>query len=343
MTPMKGIVRVAARKRLHPVMLVSSIRCAQQAAEPETLSKREQRRRQKDSGEIITEESKASVPKAADFNPTIIAENVPRWKTENANPELIGNFYQVIPSLDKFRGQAFTMDPANHKLPQSSIMLRESTLKVMKNVMDEILKGNSGRKIVLAFNWIAGKEFYSKTESGTFIQPKLTASVLKLFLDMNTDILAKICGIWNQQCGIITRSVKAVLGELLDNAGSRPPFIIAVDQLNALFTKTAYHDTDSTILLSDRFELINAFQERNRLTDPVIKSPFLDLLLSSDKKGMNAKFEDISDVDAFGVLLPRGIAKADGTGKVNKSLVERVWILTGGNARKLVASTQLLK
>ncbi|KAI8846462.1 mitochondrial ribosomal death-associated protein 3-domain-containing protein [Chytridium lagenaria] len=317
-------------------MLVSSIRCASRP-EPESKEgplngniynirsfEHERAKTSSDSGEIITEESKASVPQAADFKPTIIAENVPRWKTENANPELIGNFYQVIPSLDKFRGEY-------------------------------------GEENCVGWRKGMRKEFGFVTSRGTFIWHWII-----LFSTCQSGSLKDLVesGINNSESSHV--ALKAVLGELLDNAGSRPPFIIAVDQLNALFTKTAYHDTDSTILLSDRFELINAFQE-----------------VLEHKKGMNAKFEDISDVDAFGVLLPRGIAKADGDGfvregkvkpvglervetptlerrevesflryyaamkvfygKVNKSLVERVWILTGGNARKLVASTQLLK
>ncbi|KAJ3203320.1 37S ribosomal protein S23 mitochondrial, partial [Dinochytrium kinnereticum] len=351
----------------------SAVRNAQQkdaTLDGEPKSKKQQRRQMAQDASTETSEGKVTTkspdaimaPSKANFTES------PIWKPENATSDSAGTFFRVVPGLDQYEGEAFTKDPANHKIPQSSVMLRECTLKIMKDVMEELAKGRSTRKIVLdgepgsgkssvllqlsghfsaldyivfyvprPSHWISAKEFYSKTESGTFIQPKLTSSVLKLFLNMNRTLLSKIQVVGEHTIGksvfkgslkdlselgagspdVAHAALKAVLSELLSDASSRPPLVIAIDQVNALFTKTAYNDTDGTVLTSDRFELVSVFHDalsRRELTnaviltaldqtDPTIKSPYLDHLLHQGTR-VTSKFEDISDVDRYGVLPP---------------------------------------
>ncbi|KAJ3115651.1 hypothetical protein HDU96_000269 [Phlyctochytrium bullatum] len=127
----------------------------------------------------------------------------PRWSHDNARKDIVGTFLRNVPELDTYENLAFTNDPCNHKLPQSSVMLRECTLSVIKDSMKELEGGVSRKKIVLgnilgstgsyivsdASLWVSGREFYRKNNSGQFTQSELVAKVLAAFGEVNGKIL----------------------------------------------------------------------------------------------------------------------------------------------------------
>ncbi|KAJ3102513.1 28S ribosomal protein S29, mitochondrial [Phlyctochytrium planicorne] len=203
-----------------------------------------------------------------------------------------------------------------------------------------------------------GKEFYAKESEG-FTQSALASTVLKQFLQMNSALLAKIqvkgtheigketfkgsleklveLGVSNQESS--HQVLNATVSELVENSTDRPPVVFIIDQLNAFYTKTAYNDTDSSVITSDKFQLVQSFYKvlqqpslKNAAvlaatdrTDPFIRSPYLDTLLSihQNDRRKGAKYEDLQTVDPFGVVLPEKLDLLSNDGFAGKDVAPK--------------------
>ncbi|KAJ3334225.1 37S ribosomal protein S23 mitochondrial [Blyttiomyces sp. JEL0837] len=203
-------------------------------------------------------------------------------------------------------------------------------------------------------HWLAAKEPYAKDEaSKTFTQSQLTSKVLGSLLKSNQETLKKVAFRGDLTVGgtkftgslldLVTLGsnnqthshscLEALVKDLLDHPESRPPVLVAVDQVNSFYSKTAYFDTDSTRLTSDQFAIVNSFAKlltRPSLsnmaviaatdrTDPAIKSAFFDYHLetcptfekssSSDKLSV-PKYQSMPGVENSPALLPHALAPA---------------------------------
>ncbi|RKO92452.1 Squalene/phytoene synthase-domain-containing protein [Blyttiomyces helicus] len=124
------------------------------------------------------------------------------------------------------------------------------------------------------FSWINGTEPFEYVEKlGRYEQPELVAKLLKRFGDMNAGILSKLMAssVERTLADIVADGVKnpteaqkafeSVLEELRATSNERPPVLIAIDQVNAMYTMTHYHDTESKPLLANRFSVIDVFHK----------------------------------------------------------------------------------
>ncbi|KAI8615008.1 mitochondrial ribosomal death-associated protein 3-domain-containing protein [Chytriomyces sp. MP71] len=175
-------------------------------------------------------------------------------------------------------------------------------------------------------NWISGLEPYDESaEEGMFTQAAFTSTVLSQFFKVNGPLLEKVVvqgkyefdgaafsGSLAQLVSIGIDSPKhshkvldAFISELLEFPENRPRVLFSFDQVNAFYSKTAYHDTKSNVLLADQLELLRPFMQilaRPTLpkaavicatdrTNGEINSPFLTHLLN----GSPAAARDLTD------------------------------------------------
>ncbi|KAJ3413451.1 28S ribosomal protein S29, mitochondrial [Chytridiales sp. JEL 0842] len=190
-----------------------------------------------------------------------------------------------------------------------------------------------------------------------------------------------------------------LLNQLEDHSSKRPPVLFAIDQINTFYTTTQYYDRESKALTADRLATVAPFLRllaAEKLqktvivgamdrTHSTIKSRFLEHV-SNSVNNVNksakppigtSKYQDLSHIGTFGVLLPEVLAPAATDpfivksevhpknlvkysvpvfsraeidallrnhqkrkfllrNKVDNNLVDKLKMVTGGNAREIV-------
>ncbi|KAJ3083509.1 37S ribosomal protein S23 mitochondrial [Rhizoclosmatium hyalinum] len=219
--------------------------------------------------------------------------------------------------------------------------------------------------IVLHFqniaSWTSGLEPYARApDSDLFTQSAFTAVVLKQIADVNASVLDKITvkgsysfgnkpfsgtlsqllavGINNEKNA--QKVLESFMNELLEFPENRPPVLFSFDQVNALYTNTAYFDEESKPIHANKLALLRPFiQLLTRPTVPKacilaatdqtttqIKSPFLNHLISQKQQQQHkdassstsssttttsASAENLSEFSSFGnALVSKEIAPA---------------------------------
>jgi hypothetical protein len=117
--------------------------------------------------------------------------------------------------------------------------------------------------------WVSGIYPY-ESSSALYVQRELASKVLKSILDLNEPLLKDIIttdglslvalmkeGIQNlpKSQGIL----ELMLETLNSTSVKRAPVLFALDQVNALFCKTAYADKESNPLTADKFQIVQSF------------------------------------------------------------------------------------
>lgn len=119
-----------------------------------------------------------------------------------------------------------------------------------------------------AQSWVSGIEPFAWTADGSYKQPELAARILKDFWEANSSILSKLQVqkkpvsqlVKEQKPENVHATLESVINGLLKD-NSRPPMLICIDQVNALYSTTAYHDKESNVLDADRFKLPAYFRK----------------------------------------------------------------------------------
>ena len=101
-------------------------------------------------------------------------------------------------------------------------------------------------------------------------QPELAAKILQDFVKLNKQTLSKIKSVdgngtladFMLSSSKDSKKAQQILDSSLDfllKSSDRPNVLLALDQSNALYSKTAYNDKDSNPITSDKFEVIQTF------------------------------------------------------------------------------------
>ncbi|KAH6584953.1 hypothetical protein BASA50_001015 [Batrachochytrium salamandrivorans] len=123
--------------------------------------------------------------------------------------------------------------------------------------------------------WMSGIEPYEMSLSRSkYLQPELTQKFISLLLEWNESALSKIPlreGSSESVADIARLAAEgdpessfAILEEIMTRiftAKNRNPVLLAIDQFNALYRRTAYFDTKSHPLTTDRFALPSMIQK----------------------------------------------------------------------------------
>ncbi|KAJ3124565.1 37S ribosomal protein S23 mitochondrial [Nowakowskiella sp. JEL0407] len=189
--------------------------------------------------------------------------------------------------------------------------------------------------------------FTKRTDADLYDQPEYCRKILKSVLKFNGDAFSDINvkttielgngdietldDLINHGIDHIGDSVKVVeilFTELSLENPDRPPVLVAIDQIDALYSETAYHDTESKIIDADKFSFMKVFIDLIKRTDltrfvvtgatdatdnrlstsllkPLIQSETIPTInKDSTQLPLNAKKWDIPKQTAKGVLLP---------------------------------------
>lgn len=187
-------------------------------------------------------------------------------------------------------------------------------------------------------SWTCGKYEYESTANG-YLQPTLCKHVLSELVAWNENILKSLSSpVENQnllqycQSGISNlKNSNNVLMQVLDHLLSKAcdkQILIALDQVNALYTSTVYRDKESAPLTADKFILINKIHSilastqfgntkvvriiAQDMTKPLIRSRPLEKKVKeleniSDSHKVDVsrnRYEHLDSISEFGVLLP---------------------------------------
>ncbi|KAI8815967.1 mitochondrial ribosomal death-associated protein 3-domain-containing protein [Fimicolochytrium jonesii] len=196
-------------------------------------------------------------------------------------------------------------------------------------------------------HWVNGTQPFDPlpTEDNArpqFAQPTVASQFLEQFLKINNEAALRSIAVEGEgeqtvlsvaQEGIARpATAQAALGTLLEalaNDTKRSPVLIAIDQANALYAKTAYHDVESRAVTGDQLatikSLISLLSQEKRLKKGAIvcaidrsntqfPSPLLESLIASApsvstpavaslKSPEGRRAADFSHVDQYGVLL----------------------------------------
>ncbi|KND01863.1 uncharacterized protein SPPG_03653 [Spizellomyces punctatus DAOM BR117] len=194
-------------------------------------------------------------------------------------------------------------------------------------------------------NWVDGSEpFEPVPGTKMFRQPQAVARTLQQFLDLNPDLtkiktaegqtLAQVAETGVREPEKAQESLETIL-DTLSKEKNRPPVLIAIDQVNSFYSKTAYFDAQSNPVLANQLTAVDAFVRFLNRTRPLSKgailcavdqsdtqlqSPFLEVLLSNSPQipsspssqpiAANRRYQDVTSVDSFGVLLSDRLAPA---------------------------------
>ncbi|KAJ3038513.1 37S ribosomal protein S23 mitochondrial [Rhizophlyctis rosea] len=196
------------------------------------------------------------------------------------------------------------------------------------------------------FDWVCGLEPYAPVKDTIYYdQPEATAKVLKAIGRLNGEALAEIPASsgkgtladivqqGSEDPAVAHACLEELFGELSNGGADRPPVLIAIDQVNGLYSRTAYRDVHSKVITADRFNLARSFIKflngERKLKGAVLTStdyttnhlhsPFLNHILTSPSTPtitipteesklpgpMRRDFvprRPLKDVDEFGVL-----------------------------------------
>ncbi|TPX72824.1 hypothetical protein SpCBS45565_g00327 [Spizellomyces sp. 'palustris'] len=194
-------------------------------------------------------------------------------------------------------------------------------------------------------NWVNGSEpFEPVPGTKVFRQPQAVARALQQFLDLNPDLskvktaegqsLAEVAETGVREPEKAQKSLEAIL-DTLSKENERPPVLLAIDQVNSFYSTTAYFDAQSNPVLANQLTAVDAFARFLNHTRPMSKgailcavdqsdtqlqSPFLNTLLSTSPQipsspssqpiASNPRYQDVTSVDSFGVLLSDRLAPA---------------------------------
>ncbi|KAI8920044.1 mitochondrial ribosomal death-associated protein 3-domain-containing protein [Powellomyces hirtus] len=199
--------------------------------------------------------------------------------------------------------------------------------------------------------WVNGTEPFEPVQgTSTFAQPGVAVRILKHFLQLNSSSgLATIKSESGENVSEIARqgvadpsraqkALDEVLAALASGGKDRAKVLIAVDQINTFYCKTAYHDSESREVIANQLAAIQSFAGFFTLekklahgalicavdrSDTQHSSPLLNSLLSSRKSAtasapsqtsrpqhLQKQYHDLAAVDEFGVLLPERLAPA---------------------------------
>ncbi|KAJ3346082.1 hypothetical protein HDU91_007147 [Kappamyces sp. JEL0680] len=196
--------------------------------------------------------------------------------------------------------------------------------------------------IVLYFpnvaRWTSGKYEYESTNDQTYIQPTLAAQILRDMLAFNPASLAAVSSPSKEFANLAAfvaagaeniKMAQDVLEQVLDHLFTpgleRPNVLVALDQANALYSRTQYSDKESVPLTADRFVIASKFhsilsssQMENTArvispdhSQPLIKSQYLSSTasgvpaLNHDPLALAVKqYSSLDSASDFGVQLP---------------------------------------
>ncbi|KAJ3024161.1 37S ribosomal protein S23 mitochondrial [Thoreauomyces humboldtii] len=198
--------------------------------------------------------------------------------------------------------------------------------------------------------WVNGIEpFEFDPKSSTYQQPAVAARILEHFVNLNSSkVLGQLVTKDGKKVADVARdgaenperaqtALDAVLAALAGTSTERPSVLLAVDQVNAFYCKTAYHNTDSQVITANQLAVVRSFSDiLNQQTkipnsavicsvdrsDTQHSSPLINKLFSTTeaaevtKQTPNAnpqlekRYHDLAAVDEFGVLLPERLAPA---------------------------------
>ncbi|KAJ3304246.1 37S ribosomal protein S23 mitochondrial [Kappamyces sp. JEL0829] len=196
--------------------------------------------------------------------------------------------------------------------------------------------------IVLYFpnvaRWTSGKYEYESTNDQTYIQPTLAAQILRDMLAFNPASLAAVSSPSKEFANLAAfvaagaeniKTAQDVLEQVLDHLFTpgleRPNVLVALDQANALYSRTQYSDKESVPLTADRFVIASKFhsilsssQMENTArvispdhSQPLIKSQYLSSTasgvpaLNHDPLALAVKqYSSLDSASDFGVQLP---------------------------------------
>ncbi|KAI9350204.1 mitochondrial ribosomal death-associated protein 3-domain-containing protein [Obelidium mucronatum] len=215
--------------------------------------------------------------------------------------------------------------------------------------------------IVLHFpnlsSWVSGLEPYAKSDdSPYFTQSTFASVVLSQILKVNSEVLDKITiqgkykigesefkGSLSEFLAVGVEDSKhahnvlnSFINELIEFPENRPLVLFSFDQVNALYCKTSYYDTESNAILPDQMALLRPFISllarpsipkaavvcATDHTLTTIKSPFLNHILKQSPKvadvvegatpiKITPNPEDLSAFSSFGnALVSKSIAPA---------------------------------
>ncbi|KAJ3133277.1 hypothetical protein HK100_004538, partial [Physocladia obscura] len=287
-------------------------------------------------------------------------ESLTPYKPVYANKDFLNALF-TMPELSLFKinnSQLNSSQVAAKSLATSQFlaklsdvaMLRESWLDFLDQINTELKKQESNVKLFLVASWISGLEPYAKSEKNStpplFTQSVFTSEVLRQISEANSNVFKKIQVIGSYAfkreipfTGSLFTLVKAgadktlpphdvleaFIAELLAYPENRPYVLFSFDQVNALYTKTAYFDTDSRRIFSYQFELLSpivSLLARKTIpkaavicavdrTNGEIKSNFLDHLLQNPNPVAVDAITDLSRFSSFGnAVVSRKIAPA---------------------------------
>ncbi|EGF76458.1 hypothetical protein BATDEDRAFT_92522 [Batrachochytrium dendrobatidis JAM81] len=188
--------------------------------------------------------------------------------------------------------------------------------------------------------WTSGIEPYEISASNdTYYQPALTTKFLQLLLDWNEKALSKILVADESNKSVADLARSAISMDAVSSFAAlemviksifteknRKPVLIAMDQINALYRKTAYFDKTSQPLNADKFAMAALIQkifselgQKNTVvlaavdyTESLVGSHYLKHLLKKIEP-VNKTAEvplvqpidvDLEARDEFGVILP---------------------------------------
>ncbi|KAJ3043392.1 37S ribosomal protein S23 mitochondrial [Rhizophlyctis rosea] len=187
----------------------------------------------------------------------------------------------------------------------------------------------------------------AKGSNGRYLdQPQAAAKLLKAIEALNGELLKKIQASSGKgtlsdivkrgiaDSTIAHESVEALFAELSSTgAQDKPPVLLAIDQVNGLYSRTQYKDVDNGDIYADRFttsrHFINFLNGERKLHGAIltatdnstsqIKSPLISHIVKhspsialppSDSRLpiTESRVRDLSGVDEFGVLLNKELA-----------------------------------
>ncbi|RKP25569.1 mitochondrial ribosomal death-associated protein 3-domain-containing protein [Syncephalis pseudoplumigaleata] len=160
-----------------------------------------------------------------------------------------------------------------------ALMVRESTLKLLKIADAVNMEASAHMRLLLTITWVNGSTAYApmeNTEPLVYAQPALTTQVLHRFKQMNTGRIDEILLAKDYDFGAVKLTTKDSLAQLIDagianealgaavwralldelaNNPSVPSVLVAVDQVNALYTKADYHHANGEALMPHELHL----------------------------------------------------------------------------------------
>ncbi|KAI9088878.1 mitochondrial ribosomal death-associated protein 3-domain-containing protein [Phlyctochytrium arcticum] len=291
------------------------------------------------------------------------------WVPQKAVKTNVGEVLRIPNDLtDAISKDSFSRTVASH--PQFAFMLRQTTLDLIQKITSSskasstpvIIDGprGAGKSVALlqlashfrkqgwitmyipkTTVWTDGTQpFALVKDTKLYEQPELVSGLLTQFLALNKDLSSikttngqTLKDLANEGIKNSARAHKA-LEEIVNTllAQKDKPFLLAIDQINTFYSKTAYRDTESQPILATSLSIVNFFN--NILTSPqkainsaivgakdysdtYIQAPLFNAITAEQSRAssstktttnLNSSEEPIPETSPYGALLPKTLS-----------------------------------